>query len=121
MKIICEVELEGLPPSVNKMYGISRYGKYKLNKVSEWQAQAVEKIKDKCNNDSYLGDVELNVILRSNSRRRWDIDNRVKALQDCLQFAGVIENDSQVQKLTVERVKGSSDMTFVRVSEYGIY
>ena len=110
MSVLIEVEIKGLPPSVNKMYGVSRHGKFK------WQAQAVTEIQRKRTSRSvYTGDVELSIILYSNSRRRWDVDNRVKALQDCLQFAGVVENDAQVQKLTVERVYGNSEKTFVKV------
>ena len=116
VSVLIEVEIKGLPPSVNKMYGVSRHGKFKLGDVSKWQAQAVTEIQRKRTSRSvYTGDVELSIILYSNSRRRWDVDNRVKALQDCLQFAGVVENDAQVQKLTVERVYGNSEKTFVKV------
>ena len=119
MSVLIEVEIKGLPPSVNKMYGVSRHGKFKLGDVSKWQAQAVTEIQRKRTSRSvYTGDVELSIILYSNSRRRWDVDNRVKALQDCLQFAGVVENDAQVQKLTVERVHGNSEKTFLTVCEY---
>ena len=51
----------------------------------------------------YLGPVALHIIMTSRTRRRWDLDNRVKAVQDCLQMAGIIKDDSQITELVVRR------------------
>ncbi len=37
------------------------------------------------------------------NRRKWDIDNRIKAVLDGLQKAGVIEDDSTINELQVFR------------------
>jgi crossover junction endodeoxyribonuclease RusA len=55
------------------------------------------------------GRLELSVMLYPPDRRRRDIDNVCKALLDSLTFAGLIEDDSLIDKLTIERgtvVKG---------------
>lgn len=42
-------------------------------------------------------------------KRHWDIDNRVKAVLDGLQHAGVIPDDEQVDRLTINRCPISKD------------
>ena len=63
----------------------------------------------------YSEDVELRIEFKVKSRRKWDIDNRVKALQDCLNIAKILQDDSQVQILHVERSKGEADMTRLEI------
>ena len=45
----------------------------------------------------------VTIALSSNSKRKYDIDNRPKALLDALQKAGLIYNDEQIDSLTVTR------------------
>ena len=47
--------------------------------------------------------MDFHIVYLCKDNRKWDIDNRVKALQDCLEQAGIIENDRQVQSLHVRR------------------
>ena len=51
----------------------------------------------------YLKPVKLYIIFQTNDKRHWDIDNRVKVIQDCLQLAEIIKDDTQVDFLCVER------------------
>lgn len=115
MRVLLKMSLEGLPPSVNEMYGISKRRKYKSSEVDKWQWKTVTDFKKNYRAETYTGDAEIKITLQTKNKRRWDIDNRVKALQDCLQFAGVIENDAQVQKLEVERIYTNKDVTLIEV------
>jgi len=119
MKEIIKVNLLGLPPTVNHLYRTSRSGvRYKTAQGKEWQNTTAAIIAmAKTNRKPYSGDVALEVLFQTTDRRRWDLDNRVKALQDCLAMAGVIEDDRQIQRLHVERQAGPKTSTIVTVLE----
>jgi crossover junction endodeoxyribonuclease RusA len=51
--------------------------------------------------EEHIG-VRMDVVLYPPDRRKIDLDNRLKALQDALEHAGVYEDDSQIRHLTVE-------------------
>ena len=115
--ILLELEIQGLPPTVNHLYRTGRTGyRYKTAGGRKYQEQVsfllAQKWQDK---PSYSGDVELRIEFTVKSRRKWDIDNRVKALQDCLNMAGIVKDDSQVQILHVERRQGDADMTQLEI------
>ena len=120
MKEIIKVNLLGLPPTVNHLYRTSRNGvRYKTPQGKEWQnVTASIMAAAKKNPKPYGGDVALEIVFRTADRRRWDMDNRIKALQDCLAMAGVIEDDRQIQRLHVEQQAGSQTATIVTVLEF---
>ena len=47
--------------------------------------------------------LEAQIVLHAPTRRKYDIDNRIKPLLDALESAGVFENDEQIDKLAVQR------------------
>ena len=114
-KTLLQLEIPGLPPTVNQIYrtGQGRSFRYKTKKTNDWQQHvallmtAARKVKE------YSGLVILHITLETTDRKRWDLDNRVKALQDCLQMAGVIKDDSQIWELHVKRKLGEKTTTRV--------
>jgi len=91
------------PPSINAYWRanghrrfISAEGrKFKENVVNYVIENAIPK----------LGDIALTItiILRPRDKRKTDIDNRIKAVLDALQDAGVYDDDCQVEALHVYR------------------
>ena len=107
-----DLELMGLPPTVNHMYRTGYKSRYKTLEVREYQLYAVNRIREAWAGQKALcGRLELFITFKTDDKRRWDIDNRVKALQDCLSIAGVIQDDSQVDALHVKRVYGKEKGT----------
>ncbi len=45
----------------------------------------------------------MRVVLHPPNRRGFDIDNRIKALADALEHAGIYENDGQIDHLEIDR------------------
>lgn len=110
--------LHGLPPTINNFYGRNVRNVYKKAKAREWQLETTDQIRETWEDKPALTcSLELQITFITDGRRKWDIDNRIKALQDCLQSAGVISDDRQIDSLIVRRVYGSADETHVIVTE----
>ena len=71
----------------------------------------------------HTGRLGVEVTLRRKDRRKYDLDNHLKALLDALQHAGVILDDSQIDDLRVTRgpkvTKGRSECD-IYIEELGI-
>ena len=114
-----EFHLEGLPPTINNYYRHSKRKVYKKAEARAWQEAAIIAINSAWGKRAaYGGAVKLRIIFEVKSRRKWDIDNRIKPLQDCLERAGVIVNDNQVEILHAERRRGANTMTHMFLEDY---
>lgn len=106
MQELLRVTFPGLPPTVNQLYRTSASGlRYKQRGAKGWQKEVSALIREAWGGESpWTGDAALDIVFSVADRKKWDIDNRVKALQDCLQMAGVLKDDAQIRRLAVERV-----------------
>lgn len=120
MDALLRLGINTLPPSVNSIYRTGRAGqRYKKPEVLEWQEDIAEFMReDWKEKDTYTGEILVQVLFVVPNRRRWDVDNRLKALLDCLQIAGVIKDDSQIAGITAERRRGDTVKTLIAVHEY---
>ena len=97
------------PPSMNTMWRNFR-GRTVLSKAGRiFREQVNFLVIDK--NIPKFGDKKLKVtmILRPRDKRKTDIDNRIKAVLDALEHAGVFDDDFQVDHLEMirgEPIKG---------------
>ena len=81
--------------------------RYKTKAGSDFQKLVVGVMKDALLKSDqlvpYEGRVSVFITMTAKDRRRWDLDNRLKAVQDCLQIAGVLKDDSQIDELWITR------------------
>ena len=120
MSTLLSLEFDGLPPSVNSMYRTSKgTRRYKKSEVAEWQDEIAGLIRQAWGRtDHYTGEVEVHVLFTVNNNRRWDVDNRLKALLDCLAHGGVIKDDTQISGILALRRQGDTSSTKIEVREY---
>ena len=89
------------PPSVNNYWGFSGHRRYLTKKAVAFKAEVLYQVS---NTTARFGSspVEISVMLYPPDRRARDIDNVAKSLNDALVQAGVMDDDSQIKKLTLE-------------------
>lgn len=103
--IVMKSMLPTLPPTVNSTYNNNMKGNfYKKTVVKDWQSAIA------CIFANHYGkpvscdaQVGFYILIRTKSKRGFDIDNRVKAAQDCLKMGGVLKDDNQIWDLRVIR------------------
>ena len=96
-----------MPPTLNHMWGMSGKRKYLKKEAHQFREAVVEEaIRTKA---KISGRLAIFIALYPSTLRKFDLDNRVKAVQDALEHAGVFLNDEQIDFLWVVRrpvVKG---------------
>ena len=116
--ILISVTLNSLPPTVNHMYMNAHGRRFRTAECREYQEHAVEQLKAAwLDKPPFSGRAALFITLSTNNRRRWDIDNRMKALQDCLTMAGIIKDDSQIDFIQIERLYEKDTHTNLTLKE----
>ncbi len=111
-----ELTVANLPPTVNHYWLAAGKRRYISKPGQAFRALVAAAV----NGRKIAGRLNCYVELTASNRRRWDLDNRIKALLDALQHAGLFEDDAQVDYLTVCRMTvGDADRTRVVVSPIG--
>jgi crossover junction endodeoxyribonuclease RusA len=96
-----------MPPTVNRLYGIAPGGQKYLQEPQRAFREDVIGIVNialRGNVEPFTQRLQLWMRLHFANKRRTDIDSRIKACLDALTHAKVYKDDSQIDKLTVERV-----------------
>ena len=110
------------PPSVNALYR-SMNGRNVLSKTAReyYSNRNIWSVKAQHTGKRITDRIAVLIEFHPSSNRKIDIDNRGKAVLDMLMKAGVIEDDSQVDLLTISRqevVKGGRCIvTIERIEE----
>jgi len=101
------------PPSVNHYYrAIARRKVFRgfvkwigVNVLSVEAREYKKAVQSSLFGVRSMGSVRLSaeIYLHGPNRRKYDISNRVKAIEDALENAGVFDNDNQIDRLIVER------------------
>jgi len=90
------------PPTVNNYYSHTRNGVYISKKGRLYSLAVAEAVNEQLSGlDTLLSPLQLEVVLYPPDRRKRDLDNHMKALQDALTKAEVWEDDSLIDQLIV--------------------
>lgn len=92
-----------MPPTVNHAYGVRRGGGRFIKPAGIKFRQEVAEIVAEAGHKTLEGRVSLFAVIHPADRRRQDLDNRSKALQDALTHAGVWLDDEQIDELHLIR------------------
>lgn len=91
------------PPSVNHIYSRTRRGGVMLNpKARAYRDEVIMQIGK--GHTTLKGPLSMQVDLYMPDKRKRDIDNPMKSLCDSLTHAGVYDDDSQIQRLLIQRI-----------------
>lgn len=89
------------PPTVNHMWGFAGKRKYLKKEAHEFRRivqEACVEAKAKIH-----GRIAIYIALYPPTKRKFDLDNRIKALQDALEHAGVYLDDEQIDTIICVR------------------
>jgi crossover junction endodeoxyribonuclease RusA len=106
------------PPTTNNLFANARGGRggrFPTKAYKAWRDRAAVAIRRQAP-AGIKGPVTLDIQLGRPDRRRRDLSNYIKALEDALVQHGLIEDDSMVQTLLVEW--GSTPGATLRVSRW---
>lgn len=94
------------PPSVNTYYRRGAHATYMSKQGRDYKKAVAEYISQ--SNTPKLGTARLSleIVLWPKDKRKYDIDNRIKALLDSLQDAGVFDDDEQIDQINIYRGDG---------------
>jgi len=89
-----------LPPSVNSLWRAGRARMYRSKKYLEWISKCEEYFANRV--PPFINyPFAIEIAMGRPSKRKMDIDNRIKAVLDVLERVRVIEDDSLAWHLTV--------------------
>jgi crossover junction endodeoxyribonuclease RusA len=94
------------PPSVNVMYRRGKFSTYLSRQGRDYKQKVCELVAEyqPAIESALAGRLSVFLGMSAPTRRSYDIDNRVKVVLDSLQDAGVIDDDEQIDFLTVRRL-----------------
>lgn len=104
---VASIRLPGLPPTVNHSYRTRPHGPglYMTADCKGWIKDVIPLVRHGYRRTAPLaGKIAILTCFTVRDRKRWDLDNRKKALWDALTHAGVWLDDSQVDMSMTLRV-----------------
>jgi crossover junction endodeoxyribonuclease RusA len=95
------------PPSVNTYYRRGAHATYMSKQGREYKCKVADYIAESGTPKLGTARLRLEIVLWPKDKRKFDIDNRIKALLDSLQDAGVFDDDEQKDQINIYRGSGT--------------
>lgn len=92
------------PPTANNLFANGKSGRYRTKAYDQWSVNAGNLILAQGRKRIH-GPVSLHVALVKPDKRKRDLSNTLKAVEDLLVQMAVIEDDSLIQRLSVQWVE----------------
>lgn len=108
------------PPTVNNYYAHTRNGVFISKKGRQYSNKIATELEEQANGINLYDPVFMEVKMFPPDRRRRDLDNHMKALQDSLVKNGLLEDDSLIDQLFIyrgEMVKGG--LVIIEINDSG--
>jgi crossover junction endodeoxyribonuclease RusA len=100
MKVILDLPM---PPSNNVYYRRGKFATYLSEQGRAYKQLVADIISDTCDAKFEDKRLRVHINLHPATRRKMDIDNRLKALADSLENAGLFFSDEQIDDLRIVR------------------
>lgn len=100
MKVILELPM---PPSLNTYYRRSGHHIHISDKGRQYKQEVADIVSEHCFAKFEDRRLRVHINLHPATKRKSDLDNRLKGLADALQDAGLFEDDSQIDDLRIVR------------------
>ena len=92
------------PPSLNSMYRRSGNHIHISARGRAYKAECCKLMSSYgLDGERLLNRLKIRLKIHAPNKRKFDLDNRFKAVLDALQASGFIEDDEQIDKLSIER------------------
>lgn len=98
------------PPTVNNLFVNGANGRFKSKAYSAWREAASYSIMEQ-GRQRMRGCVSLAIALVKPDKRKRDLSNTIKAIEDLLVAMAVIEDDSLVQRISIQWVADGAPCT----------
>lgn len=104
-----------LPPSVNRIWRQGKLGKvYRSEEYTNWRKKTLWEVGLQAKFGKIQGGYNLFVIVERPDKRKRDLDNFIKAINDILSASGIIEDDHLCQSISM-KWGGSGSLCHVTV------
>jgi len=109
------IEIDKLPPSVNSMYRMSKYGCLYLTSDAKKFKEELGWIAKNKKKDYKNKKIKIELVFKINDNRKRDLDNLFKATLDSLK--GIIfDDDDQILRIDALKMKGLKNKTIINIS-----
>lgn len=100
------------PPTTNHLFVNGAKGRFKSKAYSDWRELAGYSIMEQ-GRQRMRGFVSLSIALVKPDKRKRDLSNSIKAIEDLLVAMAVIEDDSLVQRISIQWVADGAPCTIL--------